>query len=113
MPSAITLILAILHARPVFLITALLFCVCGDLFLAWSGELKRAQREPFFTIGIGAFGIAHVFLILYFRDFQFRKLIPAAVLIVLILITVKTGFLMSTASPIFSAEYSAFTLLIL
>lgn len=64
--SAAALILSILRAPRPLLIAALFFCICGDLFLAWSGELQRAKREPFFTLGIGAFGVAHVFLILYF-----------------------------------------------
>lgn len=91
-PSAIALILAFSHQKPAVLLIALLFCICGDLFLAWSGELERVQKEPFFTIGIGAFGAAHIFLILYFGP-RFWKLLPAAGLIVLILIVVRTGFI--------------------
>lgn len=90
--SVVALILAAVHSRPTVLLTALLFCICGDLFLAWSGELTRLQKEPFFTIGIASFAVAHFFLILYF-GLNFWKLIPAAILIALLIIPIRTGFI--------------------
>lgn len=90
--SVVSLILAIINSRPAVLLTALVFCICGGLFLAWSGELHRSQKEPFFTIGIISFAVAHFFLIVYF-GLAFWKLIPAAVLILLLTIVVKTRFI--------------------
>lgn len=90
--SAVALALAIINHQPAVLLTALLFCICGDLFLAWSGELNRSQKEPFFTIGIASFAVAHFFLILYF-GLSFWKLIPVAVLIALLSFVVKTGLI--------------------
>lgn len=90
--SVVAFLFAIINHRPAVLLTALLFCICGDLFLAWSGELNRSQKEPFFTIGIASFAVAHFFMILYF-GLSFWKLIPAAVLIALLLLPIKTGFI--------------------
>lgn len=90
--STVALILAVINNHPAVLLTALLFSICGDLFLAWSGELNRSQKEPFFTIGICSFAVTHFFLILYF-GLSFWKLIPAAILIALLILPIKTGFI--------------------
>lgn len=110
--SVVALILATINSRPAFLLIALLFCICGDLFLAWSGELHRSQKEPFFTIGILSFAVAHFFLILCF-GLAFWKLIPAAVLIVLLIIPIKSGFIMPGKYGLRAGLYSIIVCLML
>lgn len=110
--SAVALIFAIINNRPAVLLAALLFCICGDLFLAWSGELNRSQKEPFFTIGICSFAVAHFFLILYF-GLSFWKLIPASILIVLLIIPIKTDFITPGKYSVRTGLYSIIVCLML
>lgn len=49
-----------------FLLPALIMCTFGDVFLALSDEVNIRLIEPYFTLGVASFGIAHIIFGAYF-----------------------------------------------
>lgn len=49
-----------------FIFPALVMCTFGDVFLALSDEVNIKLIEPFFTLGVASFGVAHVIFGGYF-----------------------------------------------
>ena len=53
------------------LLPAYLCCFIGDVLLALSNEIDNELKNPQFTLGVAAFAIAHIFVII-----EFGKLLP-------------------------------------
>lgn len=49
-----------------YILPALMMCTLGDIFLALSDEIHIKLLEPYFTLGVASFGIAHVIFGIYF-----------------------------------------------
>ncbi len=49
-----------------YILPALIFCTLGDVLLALSDEVNISLKEPYFTLGVASFGIAHVIFGFYF-----------------------------------------------
>lgn len=79
----------------VFLIIGLALCSTGDLMLALSNELDIKLREPYFTLGVSSFGLAHlVFCFYYLKLAGFPVLlavIPGIITLLLFRSFIKKG----------------------
>lgn len=93
--SAAALCMCVHNEKPALLIAAFLFCIAGDILLALSGELHRRKREPYYSLGISAFEIAHIILSLCFitfGGFRIWFLIPALCLAAILPAGIHVGF---------------------
>lgn len=74
-----------------FVIPGLMFCTAGDITLFLSNEYDIELKEPYFSMGILSFGLAHIMFcadLIYLAHFQFTPallMIPATVIGMLIL----------------------------
>lgn len=73
----------------------LVFCWIGDLFLAFSDEIKNLKKEPYFTVGVLSFLIAQImfcYKLIVLVEGDFRWTIGIALLLpIVMLILVKTN----------------------
>ena len=49
-----------------FIFPALVFCTFGDVFLGIADELRLRLYEPYFSLGVGSFGAAHLIFCAYY-----------------------------------------------
>ena len=64
---------------------AYFFCLVGDVMLALAHEIDNKLRNPQFTIGVGAFAIAHLFFIWRIQPYMFSGVSIGGIIVSLLM----------------------------
>ena len=64
---------------------AYVFCLIGDILLALAHEIDNNLKNPQFTLGVGAFAIAHLFFIWKIQTYMFSGVSVGGIIMSLLL----------------------------